>query len=78
MEHKDDVAITTSGEGSSDSETSLTCSEESDVSYCSTSLGADELCEYCLTACQAAIATATVVAEAALQSSIRHVQKPCL
>ena len=44
------------------------------MSYCSTSLGADELCEYCLTACQAAIATATVVAEAALQRSIGHVQ----
>ena len=74
MEHKDDDAIATSGEGSSDSETSSTCSEESDVSCCSMSLGADELCEYCLTACQAAIATTTVVAEAALQRSIRHVQ----
>ena len=74
MEHKDDDAITTSGEGSSDSEKSLTCSEESNMWCCSTSLGADELCEYCLTACQAAIATATVVAEAALQRSIGHVQ----
>ena len=74
VEHKDDDAIATSGEGSSDSETSSTCSEESDVSCCSTSLGADELCEYCLTARQAAIATATVVAEAALQRSIGHVQ----
>ena len=68
------MLFATSGEGSSDSETSSTCSEESDVSCCSTSLGADELCEYCLTAHQAAIATATVVAEAALQRSIRHVQ----
>ena len=74
MEHKDDDAIATSGEGSSNSETSSTCSEESDVSCCSTSLGADELCEYCLTACQAAIVTTTVVAEAALQRSIGHVQ----
>ena len=74
MEHKDDDAIATSGEGSSDSETSSTCSEESDVSCCSTSLGADELCEYCLTTHQAAIVTATVVAEAALQRSIGHVQ----
>ena len=74
VEHKDDDAITTSGEGSSDSETSSICSEESDMSCCSMSLGADKLCEYCLTACQAAIMTATVVAEAALQRSIRHVQ----
>ena len=65
MEHKDDDAIATSAEGSSDSETSSTCS---------TSLGADKLCEYCLTTPQAAIATATVVAEAALQRSIGHVQ----
>ena len=48
MEHKDDDAIATSGEGSSDSETRLTCSEESNVLCCSTSLGADEPCEYCL------------------------------
>ena len=74
MEHKDDDAIATSGEGSSNSETSLTCSEESNVSCCSTSLGADKLCEYCLTTHQAAITTATVVAEAALQRSIGHVQ----
>ena len=74
VEHKDDDTITTSGEGSSDSETSSTCSEESDVLCCSTSLRADELCEYCLTTRQAAIATATVVAEAALQRSIGHVQ----
>ena len=74
VEHKDDDAIATSGEGSSDSETSSTCSEESDVLCCSTSLGADKLCEYCLTARQAAIAIATVVAEAALQRSIGHVQ----
>ena len=74
VEHKDDDAIATSGEGSSDSETSSTCSEESDMSCCSTSLGADELCEYCLTTRQAAIMTATVVAEAALQRSIGHVQ----
>ena len=74
MEHKDDDAIATSAEGSSDSETSSTCSKESDVSCCSTSLGADELCEYCLTTRQAAITTATVVAEAALQRSIGHVQ----
>ena len=74
MEHKDNDAIATSGEGSSDSETSSTCSEESDMSCCSMSLGADKLCEYCLTARQAAITTATVVAEAALQRSIRHIQ----
>ena len=74
MEHKDDDVITTSGEGSSNSQTSSTCSEESNVLCCSASLGADELCEYCLTAHQAAIATATVVAEPALQRSIGHVQ----
>ena len=76
VEHKDNDAIATSGEGSSNSETSLTCSEESEVSCCSTSLGADELCEYCHTTCQAAIATTTVVAETALQRSIGHVQTP--
>ena len=48
MEHKDDDAIATSGEGSSDSETRSTCSEESNVLCCSTSLGADEPGEYCL------------------------------
>ena len=74
VEHKDNDAIATSGEGSSDSETSLTCSEESDMSCWSTSLGADKLFEYCLTARQAAIVTAAVVAEAALQRSIGHLQ----
>ena len=38
------------------------------------SLGTDELCDYCLAACQATVTTTTVVVEEALQRSVRLVQ----